>query len=450
MRSAVKTTQGLAAAMKAGIPERQQTRVSALRRHRQLRRGLVQLGYIVLALALAFAIPHLTIGPAIPAATARNALFAIAAGMIPFTGLLMSLVFVVVQWTHSMFSPRLSLFRDDRLVWHAFGLFVGTVTNALAAGLLVADRTEVSAAITLIAFLAVLGSFAVATVLQRRALGLIQLPTVLDALGRRGAAVIDRLYPDPLASPSSAVPDIPPVTQTLRAATDGYIQEIDTPGLVALAETARGIIRMHVIPGDSLADGDTVLSVSAPRHIQDNRLRNCLAVGIERTFTQDPRNVFRLLADIAVRALSPAVNDPTTAVQALDIIERLLRRLGSRDLHIIAVPDTAGIPRVVLPSPGWEDYISVALDEIRLYRTGAMQVTRRLISLLQRLIAELPEPRRAAAADRLDRLHRSIQQAYPDPGDQAQASIPDPQGLGMSAREPVTTAQRGDQATPAR
>ncbi len=424
--------------------ERQQSRSTALRRHRPLRRGLVQLGYIVVALGLALVMGRLTVGPAVSAATARNALFAIVAGIIPFTALLMSVLFIVVQWTHTMFSPRLSLFRDERLVWHAFGLFLGTFTYALAAGLFIADRHDVSTAVPVIALLAVLGSFTVAFVLQRRALGLIQLPTVLDALARLGTTVIDNLYPGPFTSQPSAAPELPLVTQTLYADTEGYLQEIDTPGLVAAATTAGGILRMHAIPGDSLAGGDPVLSVSAHRQIQDDHLRDCLAVGIERSFTQDPRYVFRLLADIGVRALSPAVNDPTTAVQTLDIIERLLRRLGGRSLDIAAMPDAAGIPRVVVTGPSWDDYISVALDEIRLYGTGAMQVTRRLVSLLERLAAELPEPRRAAAADRLDRVRRAIPSAFSDPADRVQAGIPDPGGLGVSARQrPTPTWQDG-------
>jgi uncharacterized membrane protein len=94
----------------------------------------------------------------------------------------------------------------------------------------------------------------------------------------------------------------------------------------------------------------------------------------------------RLLADISIRALSPAVNDPTTAIQALDQIEDVLLRLSDRPLGPVWLLDKAGRPRVACPAQQWPDLISLALDETILYGSANPQILRRLHALLERLL----------------------------------------------------------------
>src|SRR4029077_4464554 len=93
-----------------------------------------------------------------------------------------------------------------------------------------------------------------------------------------------------------------------------------------------------------------------------------------RTFEQDPKYAIRLLVDIAIRALSPAINDPTTAVQALDQIEDLLRRLGRRQLDAGYARDATGSIRVIFPVPTWQDYLALSFDEIRQFGATSVQV----------------------------------------------------------------------------
>jgi uncharacterized membrane protein len=134
---------------------------------------------------------------------------------------------------------------------------------------------------------------------------------------------------------------------------------------------------------------------------------NALTVGEERTYEQDPLFAIRVLADIALRALSPAVNDPTTAVQALDAMDGLLRALATRELDIGRVTGRDGTLRVTLVLPTWEDYLAVALDEIIALREISPNVSRRILRLLDELEAITPVGRHPVLAAR----RRQIQDA---------------------------------------
>src|SRR6476661_9174862 len=101
--------------------------------------------------------------------------------------------------------------------------------------------------------------------------------------------------------------------------------------------------------------------------IDDRLLRAQIALGPERTIEQDSTFAFRVIVDIAIRALSKAINDPTTAVLAIDQLHRLLRDVGKRHLHDEQIMDDAGYLRVIFPTPNWDDFVQLACREIRLY-----------------------------------------------------------------------------------
>jgi uncharacterized membrane protein len=155
-------------------------------------------------------------------------------------------------------------------------------------------------------------------------------------------------------------------------------------------------------------------------------------LGGDRTFEQDPKYAIRLLVDIAIKALSPAINDPTTAVQALDQIEDLLLRLGRRRLEIGAFRDPEGNLRLLIVFPTWEDFLRLAFDEIRFYGAGSVQVMRRMRAALSELIAILPEERHHALRYWQQRLQSTIERSSGDTEDKLDASTEDRQGLGTS------------------
>ncbi len=117
---------------------------------------------------------------------------------------------------------------------------------------------------------------------------------------------------------------------------------------------------------------------------------------------QDPAFAFRVIVDIASKGLSPAINDPTTAVLALDQIHHLLRHVGGRCLDNERVRDASGVVRLVYRTPDWEDFVTLAVTEIRQFGGSSIQVARRLRAMLENLIQTLPEVRAAAAPGTAD------------------------------------------------
>jgi uncharacterized membrane protein len=187
--------------------------------------------------------------------------------------------------------------------------------------------------------------------------------------------------------------------------------------------------------GDAVLDSTPILRVlGGTGPLPEQALRGAIELGNERTFEQDPKYAIRLLVDISIKALSPAINDPTTAVQALDQIEDLLIRLGRRRLEIGAYRDAAGKLRLLIPYPSWETFLRLALDEIQLYGASSIQVMRRMKSLVIELIDVLPEERRANLRHWQDRLQSTVARSFSDQQDQMDASVADRQGLGGSRR----------------
>jgi uncharacterized membrane protein len=154
---------------------------------------------------------------------------------------------------------------------------------------------------------------------------------------------------------------------------------------------------------------------------------------------------------VAIKALSRAINDPTTAVQTIDQIEDLLRRLGGCELDAGYAKDAEGGLRLVFPMPTWEDYLTLAFDEIRQYGATSVQVMRRLRSALVGLMDCLPNTERADAVRQyLDHLDLAIERSPLDAEDRVMARQEDRQGLGLSrkATEPKNSSSLAARSDP--
>jgi uncharacterized membrane protein len=192
---------------------------------------------------------------------------------------------------------------------------------------------------------------------------------------------------------------------------------------------------------DTLVEGSALLHVhESGTLLPEDALRRAVHLAHERTFEQDPKYPIRLLVDIAIKALSPAINDPTTAVQTIDQLEDLLRRLGAAELDAGHVADESGALRLVFPTPTWEDYLTLAFDEIWHFGSKPVQVMRRMRSALVGLAEALPSQERVEAVRRyLGPLDRVIEASPLDVEDKRMARQEDRQGISLSRRQSDAT-----------
>jgi uncharacterized membrane protein len=378
----------------------------------------VQLIYVLAAFALGLLAPRIPVGFTVSSVRTIDALLAIGAGIVAFIGIVYSLLFLVVQFGSTTFTPRLNLFRDAPIVWHGFGFFTGVLVFSFTAAFSIGkdDRTTGLVPITLV--VALVATIAVFRALQVEAFRSIQLASTLAQVTKRGGDVIDEVYPDELRVGSATpVADADLSAESHEVVWSGHpavLQVIDVPRLARSATGADVVIELHAAPGETIFEG-TVLGVVHGRADDglDPEILEALTTGPERTFEQDPALALRVLADIALRALSPAVNDPTTAAQALDGLDSLLRRLASRELAIGPVTDATGNLRVAVNLPTWEEYVGLAVDEIIGMGSGSIQVQRRLERLLEDVAALTPPQRRAAVERRLAQVRASVPSAGP-------------------------------------
>jgi uncharacterized membrane protein len=221
----------------------------------------------------------------------------------------------------------------------------------------------------------------------------------------------------------------------LRATRSGTIQAVDTAGLTAFARRCSCLIVFRHAVGDFVPVGAAILEVhgTTPPIAASRRLSSMVALGVERTIEQDPAFAIRVMVDIAIRALSPAVNDPTTAVQVLDYLEDSLRIVGSAVPPGGRASSEALTTGVVMPVRTWPEYLSLGITEIREYGATSIQVTRRLRALLEELGQLVLPENRAAVDEEVRRLDATVAASYANSIDLDCARSPDPQGIGGPA-----------------
>jgi uncharacterized membrane protein len=378
--------------------------------------------------------PGLSAAVSVSAATAIYS--AVASGMIALTGIVFSLAFVMVQFSATAYSPRLvARIARDRVTSHAMGVFTATFLYAITA-IAGVDRSGsgrvpfLSLWIVVILLVASVGMFI--GLIQR--IGVLQVSRVLILTGDEGRSAIAATYPAlaPATPGLDHLRALPPTQTLVYHGPPRSVQCLDLEELVRLARASGGAIEMLVAVGDTLVEPMPVLQVHGGDNAIDDRLLwRSIETGGTRTFEQDPKYAIRLLVDIAIRALSPAINDPTTAVQALDQIQDLLVRLSRCDLEMGTFRDREGTVRLVVPFPQWDDFIRLSFDEICTYGATSVQVMRRMSALIADLIPAVPDTRRRALRDWGTRLTATIDRSFVAGEDRQEASIEDRQGLGV-------------------
>jgi len=366
---------------------------------------------------------------------------------------------VAIQVAGGQYTPRIiatTLLRDNVIRW-IVGLFVFSLLwthrtmaelgqSALVPQLQVFLATTIGLA-SLIAFILLIDYSA----------RLMRPVSLIGRVAEQGFTAIKSIYPYPfdeeqshanplaahvLASPSQQSPacadeksggsnDEPGRRLICHKGRSGVVLAMNLRGLAREARRCGCVIEFAVQVGDFLATDEPLFYLTGSSDtISERRLQDLVALGSERTMEQDPMFAFRIEVDIAIKALSPAINDPTTAVLAIDQLHRLLRLVGKRSLANRAVCDESGKPRVLLRTPDWDDYVHISFREIRQYGAGSLQIVRRQRAMIENLTKTLPAARHAALRRELGLLDAAMIREHMFEEDIALARIPDTQGLG--------------------
>ena len=373
------------------------------------------------------------LGYAVPGAQAL--LQTIISAMLAFLVFTFGSLLVAIQVASGQLTPRIiatTLLRD-KTVKYIICLFIFTLFFSVSA-LDRMDNQVYQLVVFVAACLAVL-CFAAFLYLIDYASRLLRPVSILSRIGDYGIDVIDNVYPDVSIGPLG--PEIrndrlgAPNRVVLHGQSSGIVLAVDLRPLIAAADASGGIIEFVPQVGDFVASSTPLFNLyGEAKAVDDSLLVNSVIFGSERTMEQDPTFAFRIDVDIALRALSPAINDPTTAVLAIDQLHRMLRRVGQRHLRTDHIVGQTGGLRVIFRTPNWEDFIHLTFSEIRHYGSDNLQIVRRLRAMIEDLYRTLPEHRHPALRQQLDLLDRDIEIKFRHPEEALLARMPDSQGLG--------------------
>ena len=373
--------------------------------------------------------------------TASAVLSAVVGAMAALTGFVVTVTVLVVQMATGTFSARyMRLWYRDPMLKSLLALLVGTLAFSFALLRRVDDNFVPNLGVSITGLL-VLTSLLLFMVFLDRYLHRLRPVAVATLVAGYVHREFERLRAEAVTTPGILAGTFDSngrqPTATVRSDRAGVIQAIDALGLANWARQ-RGclvVFRHRVgdfVPADAVlfeifgsGEADSVLANG------QQRLPGMVALGTERTIEQDPAFAIRVMVDIADKALSAAINDPTTAVQVINQLEEVLRLIGSRELGGKRWGrDEAAGPGVVVPVRTWEQYVALAVTEIREYGAGSIQVMRRMRAMLEELHEDvLPEHRRAIE-DELARLNATVATSFASSPDLDRAGVADTEGIG--------------------
>ncbi|WP_427136391.1 DUF2254 domain-containing protein [Pseudarthrobacter sp. S9] len=355
---------------------------------------------------------------------ARSVLQAISGSLITVTSLTFSLTVVTLQLASSQFSPRLlRTFTSDRFVHGTLALFLASFAFALTVLRSVRDESngntafvpEISVTLAFaLAIASVVGLVLFLAHLTRE----IRVETMMRKVNGETRETIDRVFPED--RPGRGPEPVPASGAFLiKSSSSGFLTSLDKGALLQAAEDSGAVVRIDREPGISLVEGVPFATAwpADPGGILGHEAREKLtkdvnaavATGYERTNVQDVGFGFRQLVDVAARALSPGINDPTTAVHVIGHLSALLCRLAGRNPGPEHVTDDDGRVRVVLSLPTLRDLLDMAMNQPRQYGAGDAAVADRLLGLLHELAWCDPKGQyRTEILDHLGRMRNAI------------------------------------------
>ena len=348
----------------------------------------------------------------------------------------LSILLIAVQLASSQYSQRIiaRLFEQSRLKI-VLAVFVFSHTYSLFALGRIEDRVpELPVMIALLMNLISLGLFLyMIQVVGEQFRPVVILGDVAAATGK----VFDQLYPNPFSE--SAQDEVEqkksPGCSGRTLVYHGKAKTLiafDPAGLVQIAVEQDCTLEIAVAVGELVVEGQTLFYVvgSGADKVDETAIMQHVLFDVERVLDQDPAFGIRILVDIASRALSPAVNDPGTAALAIDQLQMLIAMIGQRRLDAGIARDSAGVVRLIYPTGLWQDYVTSAVTEIRLYGATSPMISRRLMAMFEHLLHVLPESRQVEIQQEIVLLQKTIELNYPAEQDQVIAATADFLGFG--------------------
>jgi len=336
------------------------------------------------------------------ASGARSLLVAVASSMITVAGVAFSITLVALSLASSQYTSRvLRNFMSDKTNQTVLGVFVGIFAYCLVVLRTIRDGSGTE----FVPSLAVLGGVVLAFVgigffvyfIHHIAMA-IQASHILARIGAETVRSVDALFPEGVGSDaqSEAVPEarVQPTVETwlpVYSARTGYIQGFDAEALFKVARKTGSIIRMERKIGDFAIEGQPLVSIGGnqrPDAGSCDLLRAAFLINHQRTTDQDAAFGVRQIVDVALKALSPGVNDTTTAIMAIDYLTAILVRLSRRTIESPWRYDEGEL-RVITLGSTYADLVSGAFDQIRQNSGGNVAVLARLLDALQTLAGEV-------------------------------------------------------------
>ena len=372
---------------------------------------------------------------------ASGFLESIAGATLTFLGVVFTLTLVALQLASSQLSPRvIRTFVRSTVTRVAFGTLLAAFSFAVTA-LVIGHGHGGPAASRSVTVAAVLVGVSLVVFLRYVAsmMELLQVVDVIAAVARETKAAVaaawlsagaDRPAPAPFRSPVP-VPLRLPGRRRGRRAGPGRVLGVDHARLAELGRRHDCVIELTVRMGEFVPGGGLFAAVHYPSGpagppVTAERAAAAVNLGRGRTLYQDPAFGLRQLADIAAQALSPAVNQPTTAVLVIDSLEDILLQIARAPRQSGCYTDQAGTVRLIIPVPGWDDLLDLAFTEITTYGASSPAVARRLLAAYDALEAAATPERRAGVAVRREELTRLLAEG----GLPQQAMRADSMGLG--------------------
>lgn len=366
----------------------------------------------------------------------------VASSMVSLAALVLTIVLVVVQLAMGQFSPRIvqRLLRD-RPSQFAIGLFIATFVHTLIAIREVepgdpGEPGQVPGVAIIATFLLALASVAVLVMYVHHIGQALRVSALVELAGKDTRRLVDKVYPDKGISAHEESD-----AQHVVVQESGVVTTVAHQALVKAAREADCVLELIPALGEFVPAGGYLFRVHGDQGLLDHdAVNDAVILRLERTLDQDVAYGLRLLVDIGIRALTDSpLQDPTTAVQAIDRLHDCLRQLVRRPFPDGRHHDEDGELRLVEPVMTWDAYVRLAVVELRLAGAGSPQVARRLQTMLQDLRGVAPDDRREVLEEQLAILTSASGAAFTDEKDAVLAQGADPSGLGVSSRQSHST-----------